>query len=119
MNKIKKDFKNDSFIKVPRIYWSYTSKQIMALDRVDAISIRDLEALKKEGIDLNKLSRNLIQLFLKLAVRDGFFHADMHQGNLFVDAQGNLIPIDFGIMGRLDKNNKKFSWSCTQKYIKK
>ncbi len=100
--------KNDSFIKVPKIYWGYTSKQVMALDRVNAISIRDIETLKKENIDLEKLSRNLIQLFLKQAVRDGFFHADMHQGNLFVDTQGNLIPIDFGIMGRLDKNNKKY-----------
>ena len=100
--------KNDSFIKIPKIYWSYTSKQILALDRVDAISIRDIETLKKERIDLNKLSRNLIQLFLKQAVRDGFFHADIHQGNLFVDVHGNLIPIDFGIMGRLDKNNKRY-----------
>ena len=49
-----------------------------------------------------------IQLFLKQAVRDGFFHADIHQGNLFVDLEGNIIPIDFGIMGRLDKNNKKY-----------
>ncbi len=100
--------KNDSFIKVPKIYWDYTSKQTLALDKVDAIKIRDLENLKKSNVDLKKLSRNLIQLFLKQAVRDGFFHADMHQGNLFVDVDGNIIPIDFGIMGRLDKNNKKY-----------
>ena len=100
--------KNDSYIKVPKIYWGYTSKQVLALDKIDEISIRDLGRLRKEGVDLKKLSRNLIQLFLKQAVRDGFFHADMHQGNLFIDAQGNIIPIDFGIMGRLDKNNKKY-----------
>ncbi len=100
--------KNDSYIKVPKIYWGYTSKQVLALDKIDEISIRDLDRLRKEGVDLKKLSRNLIQLFLKQAVRDGFFHADMHQGNLFIDAQGNIIPIDFGIMGRLDKNNKKY-----------
>jgi len=50
----------------------------------------------------------LIQHFLKQAVRDGFFHGDMHQGNLFVDSKGNIVPVDFGIMGRLDKNNRKF-----------
>ena len=100
--------KNDRFIKVPKIYWSYTSKQILTLDKVDAITIRDIESLKKSKIDLKQLSKNLIQLFLKQAVRDGFFHADIHQGNLFVDTEGNLIPIDFGIMGRLDKNNKKY-----------
>ena len=52
--------------------------------------------------------KNLIQFFLKQSVRDGFFHADMHQGNLVVDNQGNIIPVDFGIMGRLDKNNRKY-----------
>ena len=53
------------------------------------------------------MAENLIQLFLTQAVRDGF-HGDMHQGNLFVDSKGNIIPVDFGIMGRLDKNNRKF-----------
>ena len=100
--------KNDNFIQVPKIYWSYTSKKTLTLDKIDAIPIRDVESLKESNVDLEKLSRNLIQLFLKQAVRDGFFHADMHQGNLFVDKQGNIIPIDFGIMGRLDKNNKKY-----------
>ena len=54
------------------------------------------------------MAKNLIQHFLKQAVRDGFFHGDMHQGNLFVDQKGNIIPVDFGIMGRLDKDNRKF-----------
>ena len=99
---------NDKFIKVPRIYWNYTSKQALTLDKVEAIPIRDVESLKKNNIDLKLVSKNLIQLFLKQAVRDGFFHADVHQGNLFVDIDNNLIPIDFGIMGRLDKNNKKY-----------
>ena len=64
--------------------------------------------LKRQGINLKSLAENLIQHFLKQAVNDGFFHGDMHQGNLFVDQQGNIIPVDFGIMGRLDKNNRKF-----------
>ena len=80
----------------------------MALDKVDGISIRETEKLKNLNIDLKILSRNLIQTFLKQSVRDGFFHADMHQGNLFVDNKGNLMPVDFGIMGRLDKNNRKY-----------
>ena len=72
------------------------------------ISIREHEKLKELGVDLKNLAENLIQHFLKQAVRDGFFHGDMHQGNLFVDNNGNIIPVDFGIMGRLDKNNRKF-----------
>ncbi len=99
---------NDKGIKVPKIYWNYTSKKILTLDKIDGISIREVEKIKNLNIDLKKLSENLIQLFLKQSVRDGFFHADMHQGNLFVDKNGNIMPVDFGIMGRLDKNNRKY-----------
>ena len=70
-------------------------------------------------MDLKKLAENLIQLFLTQAVRDGFFHGDMHQGNLFVDNKGNVIPVDFGIMGRLDKNNRKFLAEILYGFIKR
>ena len=99
---------NDKGIKVPKIYWNFTSKRILTLDKIEGVSIRDTLKIKSLNIDLKKLSQNLIQLFLKQAVRDGFFHADMHQGNLFVDKDGNIVPVDFGIMGRLDKNNRKY-----------
>ncbi len=99
---------NDKGIKVPKIYWNYTSKKILTLDRIDGVSIRETKTLQNLNVDLKKLSENLIQSFLKQSVRDGFFHADMHQGNLFVDNQGNIVPVDFGIMGRLDKNNRKY-----------
>ena len=107
-NELYENTKNDSGFNVPKIYWNYTSKKILTLDRVDGISIREQEKIKQLGINLKILAENLIQHFLKQAVRDGFFHGDMHQGNLFVDKKGNIIPVDFGIMGRLDKNNRKF-----------
>ena len=83
-------------------------KKVLTLDKVEGVSIRELTKLKEFGINLKLLAENLIQHFLKQAVRDGFFHGDMHQGNLFVDKKGNIIPVDFGIMGRLDKNNRKY-----------
>ena len=107
-NELYENTKNDIGFNVPKIYWNYTTKKILTLDKVEGISIREQENLKNLGIDLKILAENLIQHFLKQAVRDGFFHGDMHQGNLFVDQQGNIIPVDFGIMGRLDKNNRKF-----------
>jgi len=107
-NELYENTKNDYGFNVPMIYWNYTTKKILTLDKVDGISIREHEKLKELGVDLKKLAKNLIQYFLKQAVRDGFFHGDMHQGNLFVDKKGNIIPVDFGIMGRLDKNNRKF-----------
>jgi len=107
-NELYENTKNDKGFNVPKIYWNYTTKKVLALDKVDGISIREHEKLKELSIDLKILAENLIQHFLKQAIRDGFFHGDMHQGNLFVDQQGNIIPVDFGIMGRLDKNNRKF-----------
>ncbi len=107
-NELYENTKNDKGFNVPKIYWNYTTKKILTLDEVKGVSIREYKKLKEYGVDLKKLAENLIQHFLKQAVRDGFFHGDMHQGNLFVDNNGNIIPVDFGIMGRLDKNNRKF-----------
>ena len=78
------------------------------MDKIDGISIRETEQLKKNGIDVTKLSKNIIQHFLRHAIRDGFFHADMHQGNIFVNKNGKIIPVDFGIMGRLDDLSKRY-----------
>ena len=107
-NELYENTKQDYGFNVPKIYWSYTTKKILTLDKVDGVSIREHDKLDSLGINLKNLAKNLIQHFLKQAVRDGFFHGDMHQGNLFVDFKGNIIPVDFGIMGRLDKNNRKF-----------
>ena len=107
-NELYENTRNDIGFNVPKIYWDYTSKRILTLDKVNGISIREHESLGKNGVNLKKLAENLIQHFLKQAVRDGFFHGDMHQGNLFVDNKGNIIPVDFGIMGRLDQNNRMY-----------
>ena len=107
-NELYENTKNDEGFNVPKIYWNYTSRKVLTLDKVDGISIREQDLLKESGINLKTLSENLIQHFLKQAVRDGFFHGDMHQGNLFVDKEGNIVPVDFGIMGRLDENNRRY-----------
>jgi len=99
---------NDEGFKVPKIYWNFTSENVMTLDWVEGISIRETEELTKRKIDTKKISSDIIQHFLRHAVRDGFFHADMHQGNIFIDNNGQIIPIDFGIMGRLDKLSQRF-----------
>ena len=107
-NELYENTKFDKGFKVPKIYWFLTSKKVLSLDRVKGTSIRNQNLLEKKGIELKKIAENLIQHFLRQAVRDGFFHGDMHQGNLFVDDDGNIVPVDFGIMGRLDKNNRKY-----------
>ena len=118
-NELYENTKNDQGFIVPKIYWNYTTKKILTLDKVEGVSIREIQKINDLGVDLKKLAENLIQLFLTQAVRDGFFHGDMHQGNLFVDPKGNIIPVDFGIMGRLDKNNRKFLAEILYGFIKR
>ena len=108
-NEFSENTKNDSGFYVPKIYWNYTSEKVfLTLDWVEGISIREKTLLEENKIDINNIASDIIQHFLRHAVRDGFFHADMHQGNLFIDNSGRIIPIDFGIMGRLDKLNRRF-----------
>ncbi len=107
-NEYAENTKNDIGFRVPQIYWNYTSENVMTLDWVEGISIRETEELKKRSINTEKVAEDIIQNFLRHAVRDGFFHADMHQGNIFIDDNGHIVPIDFGIMGRLDKMSKRF-----------
>ncbi len=118
-NELYENTKNDIGFIVPKIYWDYTSKKVLCLDKINGTSIREVQKLKSLNIDLTKLAKNIIQNFLKHAVRDGFFHADMHQGNLFVTDDGNIMPVDFGIMGRLDKNNKRYLAEILYGFIKR
>jgi ubiquinone biosynthesis protein len=88
---------------IPAIDWDRTSGRVMTLDWVDGIKIADIEGLKAAGHDLNKLAEKLVLTFLRQAIAEGYFHADMHQGNLFVKADGTIVAIDFGIMGRINR----------------
>ena len=107
-NEYAENTKNDVGFHVPQIYWNYTSENVMTLDWVEGISIRETQKLKNNNFNTKKIAEDIIQNFLRHAVRDGFFHADMHQGNIFIDTDGHIVPIDFGIMGRLDKMSKRF-----------
>ena len=107
-NEFYENTRNDVGFKIPKIYWKLTSDNVLTLDWVEAISIREVEKIMSLGVNLKTLARDIIQHFLRHAVRDGYFHADMHQGNLLVDNSGQLIFIDFGIMGRIDKINRRF-----------
>ncbi len=118
-NEYAENTKNDSGFSVPKIYWNFTSENVMALDWIDGISIRENEKLINKNIDTKKIASDLIQHFLRHAIRDGFFHADMHQGNIFVDNSGQIVPIDFGIMGRLDKLSQRFLAEILFGFIKR
>ena len=100
---------NDEGFRVPRISWDHTAETVLTTDWIDAVPIRDLEALDAAGINRPDLARKLMQSFLRHAIRDGYFHADMHPGNLFADpATGDIVAVDFGIMGRITRKERRF-----------
>jgi ubiquinone biosynthesis protein len=99
---------NDPDFHVPRVDWDRTEKEVLTLEWVEGTPLSDHDTLAASGHHLPDLGRIVIQSFLRHAMRDGFFHADMHQGNLFVDGQGRLVAVDFGIMGRLGIKERRF-----------
>lgn len=108
MSEMAENVAHDTDFRVPEIDWLRTSRRVMTLEWVDGIPAGDREALVAAGHDMPALGTRVIQTFLTHALRDGFFHADMHQGNLFVGEDGALIAVDFGIMGRLDQRSRRF-----------
>jgi ubiquinone biosynthesis protein len=107
-SEFRENVEGDPDFRVPAIDWERTEKEVLTLEWVDGVPLSDLPALTRRGDDLVALGRTVVQSFLRHAMRDGFFHADMHQGNLFVDADGRLTAVDFGIMGRLNYNERRF-----------
>jgi ubiquinone biosynthesis protein len=89
--------------RIPAIDWDRTSGKVMTMEWIDGIKIADRAALVAVGHDMKDLAARLVNAFLRQAIAEGFFHADMHQGNLFVTASGEIVAIDFGIMGRIDR----------------
>lgn len=108
ISEIAENTAEDPGFRVPRVDWTRSAKRVLTLEWIDGIPIGDKEAIAAAGHDLQALGALVIQSFLRHALRDGFFHADMHQGNLFIDAAGNLVAVDFGIMGRLGLKERRF-----------
>ena len=102
------NFADDPGFRVPRVDWQLTSKRVLTSDRVDGIRIDDREALAAAGRDTRAVLVNAAASFFNQVFRDGFFHADMHPGNLFVAADNAIVAVDFGIMGRLDRPTRYF-----------
>ncbi len=100
--------KDDPGFRVPEVNWELSGRDVVTMEWVDGIKLTEVEALLDSGHDLNVLAANLVQSFLRHTLRDGFFHADMHPGNLFVDAEGTIVAVDLGIAGRLGRRERRF-----------
>ena len=108
LSELAENTKTDPDFRVPAVDWDRTAREVLTLEWIDATPLNDHARLREKGFDLPQLGRAVIQTFLRHALRDGFFHADMHPGNLFVDDEGKLVAVDFGIMGRLGPKERRF-----------
>ena len=108
LSEIAENTDKDPGFRVPKVDWERTGRDVITMEWIDGVKMSDVEGLKAAGHDLNTLADTLIQSFLRHTLRDGFFHADMHPGNLFVDAAGMIVAVDMGIVGRLGKKERRF-----------
>jgi ubiquinone biosynthesis protein len=108
LSEMTENTRDDSDFRLPAVDWDRTARDVLTLEWIDAIPLWNRERLEQNGFDLKRLAVAVIQTFLRQALRDGFFHADMHPGNLFVDQEGRLVAVDFGIMGRLAPRERRF-----------
>ena len=97
----------DKGFSVPSVNWSLSSRRVMTLDWADGVPMGDTDALLAAGHNLSELGDRVLYMFLNHALRDGFFHADMHQGNLKVSSNGDIVAFDFGIMGHIDEYTRR------------
>jgi ubiquinone biosynthesis protein len=109
---LRRNFKHSTIFYVPEVYWNYTYTRAMTLERIEGIPIAQIETLKQNNVNLKKLAENIVEIFFTQVFRDCFFHADMHPGNIFVDASDPKNPrclaVDFGIMGSLNASDRRY-----------
>ncbi|TMJ55828.1 MAG: ubiquinone biosynthesis protein UbiB [Alphaproteobacteria bacterium] len=108
LSEMAENTRGDPDFRVPAVDWDRTTHNVLTMEWIDGIALSDHARLEQARIDLPDLGRKVIQSFLRHALRDGFFHADMHPGNLFLDEEGRLVAVDFGIMGRLGLKERRF-----------
>ncbi len=108
LSEMSQNTKDDPDFRVPEVDWERTARDVLTMEWVEGLPLNAISDIEAAGHDRVGLGRIVIQSFLRHALRDGFFHADMHPGNLFVDANGRLCAVDFGIMGRLGPSERRF-----------
>jgi len=106
-------------VSVPQVIWDYTHSGVLTTERISGISIDEVAALQSSGHDTLALCERAATLFFHMAFVDGYFHADMHPGNLFVSDAGDIILVDFGIVGRLDMNSRLYLAEMLLAFLKR
>ena len=111
-SQLKRNFADSNLLYIPEVYWSHTRRNVLVMERISGIPVSDVATLKAHAVDLKKLSERGVEIFFTQMLRDSFFHADMHPGNIFVDASlpqdPRYIAVDFGIMGTLSPTDQHY-----------
>ncbi len=105
---LRRNFLHSPLLAVPEVHWDWCSASVMVMERMHGTPIGQIEALKASGVDLKALSRAGVEIFFTQVFRDGFFHADMHPGNILVTPAGQYVALDFGIMGTLTEVDQNY-----------
>jgi ubiquinone biosynthesis protein len=107
-NQLRRNFRNSPLLAVPEVHWDYCSTNVMVMQRMHGIPVSAVDTMRHQGIDIPKLAKAGVEIFFTQVFRDGFFHADMHPGNILVSPEGQYIALDFGIMGTLTDVDKHY-----------
>ena len=107
-SQLHRNFSDGRLLLVPQVHWDWCREQVMVMQRMQGTPISQVGSLREQGIDIPKLARDGVEIFFTQVFRDGFFHADMHPGNILVAADGRYVALDFGIMGTLGETDKHY-----------
>jgi ubiquinone biosynthesis protein len=105
---MRRRFENSEMLYIPKVYFAYTRREVMVMERISGIPVGDVDRLKREGVDLKLLAGRGVEIFFTQVLRDSFFHADMHPGNIFVTPEARYIAVDFGIVGSISREDKRY-----------
>jgi ubiquinone biosynthesis protein len=107
MDRLRDNFSSERYVRVPQVHWALTTRRVLTMERVYGIKISDVAALQTAGLNCRRIARNNIKIVLRAILHDGFFHADPHAGNFFVQADESIALLDYGIMGQLQPEDKE------------
>ena len=116
---LRRNFADGRLLIVPEVFWEWCNRDAMVMQRIDGIPVNDVESLRRHGIDIKRLAREGVEIFFTQVFRDGFFHADMHPGNIFVAKDGRYCGVDFGIMGALGEADKNYLADCFMAFFRR
>jgi ubiquinone biosynthesis protein len=107
-SQLRRNFADGKLLIVPEVYWDFCAPNVMTMERMKGIPVGRIDELRAAGVDLNRLSSAGVEIFFTQVFRDGFFHADMHPGNILVAHDGRYVALDFGIVGTLNDVDKNY-----------